>query len=121
MDKKNLAELKKKLEEDKRSVEKQLSSFAKKDPKIAGDWDTKYPNFDGGVGGQKLEEEADEVEEYITLRPIENSLELKLQAINTALDKIKKGTYGKCEKCKKDIPLERLEVYPEAKTCLKCK
>jgi len=113
--------LKEKLKKDKESIEKQLSSFAKKDDKPSGDWETKFPHYNGGSGGQLLEEGADEVEEYITLLPIEASLELKLQAVNSALKKIKKGKYGKCEKCKKDIPLERLKAYPEAKTCLKCK
>jgi DnaK suppressor protein len=121
MDKKILKELKEKLEKERESLEKELSSFAKKDDKPAGDWETKYPDFDGGVGSQRLDEAADEVEEYLNLRQIEASLELKLQAIDLALEKIKKGRYGKCEKCKKDIPLERLKVFPEAKTCLKCK
>lgn len=121
MDRKNLKELKEKLEKGKGNLEKDLSSFAKKDEKPAGDWDTKYPHFNGGAGGQRLEEAADEVEEYISLLPIEASLELKLEAVNSALNKIKKNKYGKCEKCKKDIPLERLKAYPAAKTCLKCR
>ena len=42
--------------------------------------------------------------------------------VNTVmpLEKIKKGKYGICEKCGKEIPLERLEVSPEARFCLKC-
>ena|SRR4030042_876953 len=121
MDKKIIQGLKERLERDKENVEKELSSFAKKDDKLTGDWDTKYPHFGGGAGGERLEQAADMVEEYVTLLPIEASLELKLQAINSALEKIKNGNYGKCEKCKKAISLERLEAYPEAKTCQKCK
>lgn len=121
MNKKIIQKLKIKLEKEKENLEKELQGFAKKDLKLRGDWETKYPQFNGGVGSQKLEEAADEVEEYLTLLPIEAKLELKLQAINLALEKIKKGGYGKCEKCKKEIPIERLKVYPEAKACLKCK
>ena len=121
MNKKTSQELKENLEKEKENLEKELSSFAKKDDKRAGDWDTKYPHFNGGSGGERLEQAADAVEEYVTLLPIEASLELKLQAINSALEKIKKGNYGKCEKCKKPISLERLGAYPEAKTCQKCK
>ena len=121
MDKKIIQGLKERLERDKENVEKELSSFAKKDDKLTGDWDTKSPHFGGGAGGERLEQAADMVEEYVTLLPIEASLELKLQAINSALEKIKNGNYGKCEKCKKAISLERLEAYPEAKTCQKCK
>ena len=121
MNKKIIEELKEKLEKGKENIEKELSSFAKKDDKPVGDWNTKYPHFNGGAGGERLEQAADAVEEYITLLPIEASLELKLQAINSALKKIKRGNYGKCEKCKKNIDLERLKAYPEAQTCQKCK
>lgn len=40
--------------------------------------------------------------------------------IEEALKKVENGTYGKCEKCGKDISLERLKVLPFAKLCIKC-
>ena len=120
MRKEILKELKDRLEKEKENLEEELKSFAKKDSKLAGNWDTKYPKFGGGVGSQRLEQAADEVEEYLNLLPIEANLELRLQSINSALEKIKKEKYGKCEKCKKSISLERLKSYPEAKFCLKC-
>lgn len=115
-----LKELKVKLEKEKENLEKELKSFAAKDPKLKSDWDTKYPQFDGGVGSQRLEEAADEVEEYLNLLPIEANLELRLKSINLALEKIQKGKYGKCEKCGKSIFLERLRANPEAKFCMQC-
>jgi DnaK suppressor protein len=121
MDEKFLKTAEQKLEKEKEVLEGELKQFAKQNSKLKGDWSTKFPHFNGGVGSQRLEEAADEVEEYLTLLPIESRLELKLQAVNLALEKINKGEYGKCEKCKKDIPLERLEVYPAASTCLECK
>jgi DnaK suppressor protein len=121
MKKEIIQNLKKRLEKDKENIEEELQNFAKKDLKIKGNWKTKFPHFDGGVGSQRMEEAADEVEEYITLLPIESRLELKLKEINSALERVKKGKYGKCEKCKKDIPLARLKAYPEARACLKCK
>jgi len=48
-------------------------------------------------------------------------LELKLKNVDLALEKIKKGKYGICEKCGKEIEEKRLEVYPEARLCQKCK
>lgn len=113
--------LKKKLEKEKKEVEKQLSSFAKKDKKLKGDWDSKYPKFNGGAGGEMLEDEAKEVEEYSTRLPLEHSLELRLRDINLALKKIEEGNYGICEKCDKKISKERLKAYPAARTCIKCK
>lgn len=44
----------------------------------------------------------------------------KLKDIQHALEKFEMGTYGKCEKCKKEISLDRLEAKPEAKLCLEC-
>lgn len=121
MNKKILKELKEKLEKEKFSMEEQLKTFATKDERLEGDWDAKYPHFNGGTGGGRLEEAADEVEEYETRLPIEFSLETKLRDINLALEKIKKGRYGKCEKCGKEIPQERLLISPEARFCLGCK
>lgn len=115
MNKRLLKELEEKLEKGKKVLEEQLRTFAKEDPNLKGDWDTKFPDFDGG-----LEEAADEVEEYNTLLPIEFNLETRLRDINLALKKIKKKGYGKCEKCGKKIGEKRLEVYPEARLCMKC-
>ncbi len=113
--------IKDRLETEGKAIEKELQRFAVKDEKLKGDWDTKFPKFNGGSGGQLLEDEAEEVEEYVTKLPIEHSLETRLKDINLALEKIKKGNYGKCEKCGENIPKERLEVCPEARTCTKCK
>lgn len=120
MTKKLLLELKEKLEEQKASIEAELGKFAKKDENLKGDWDTKFPKADGGIGGQVLEDAADQVEEYVNLLPVEHNMELRLQSINLALENIKKGFYGKCEKCGKNISEERLKILPEARECGKC-
>ncbi len=122
MNKKLLQKLKRKLEQEKEVLRKELRSFAKEDKKLKGDWDTRFPKWDGGeVGSAALEKAADEVEEYSTLLPIEYNLELKLKNIDLALEKIKKGAYGMCEKCGRKIDEKRLKIYPEARICLKCK
>jgi len=121
VDKKLIQELKENLEKQKVATEQQLKSFAKKDEKLKGDWDTRFPHFDGGESGSAaLEKAADEVEEYSTLLPLEHNLETSLKDINLALEKIRNGKYGICEKCGKEIPEERLRVHPEARFCLKC-
>ena len=121
MNKKLVQKLKAKLEREKAKVEEQLKSFAKEDKKLKGDWDTIFPRWNGEAGGAGLEKAADEVEEYSTLLPIEYNLELKLKNIDLALEKIKKGRYGICEKCGQEIDEKRLKIYPEARFCLKCK
>ncbi len=121
MDNKLIDELKKRLEKQKTATEQQLKSFAKKDEKVKGDWDTRFPKFDGGESGSAaLEKAADEVTEYGNLLPIEHNLETSLKDIDLALEKIRNGKYGICEKCGKEIPEERLKVHPEARFCLKC-
>ncbi len=112
-----LKELKQKLEQSKEALEKELQGFAKRDGKLKGDWQSRFPEFNGG----SLEEAADEVEEYEARLPIEHNLELRLRDIDLALEKIKQGNYGKCESCGNKIPEERLKVFPEARLCLECK
>lgn len=116
-----IQELKTCLEKAKSAMENELKKIAKKDEKLPGDWDTRFPQFsDNETGSGALEKAADEVEEYENLLPVEQSLELRLRDIDLALEKIQKGQYGKCETCGKDIPEERLRVYPEARFCLGC-
>lgn len=38
-----------------------------------------------------------------------------------ALARLDEGTYGKCETCGQQIPIERLEALPTARLCLSCK
>ncbi len=42
----------------------------------------------------------------------------ELQNIEQALEKMKAGTYGKCDACNKNIPLARLEALPYASYCI---
>jgi len=116
MEKKLLDEFKTILESKKESITKELKTFAKKDDHPKGDWETIYPNRENG----SMEEEADEVQEYDNMLPVEYSLELKLKDINLALEKIEKGEYGSCENCGKQIEEERLRVAPEARLCMIC-
>lgn len=109
---------KQKLEEKKKEIENELKSFAKKDPDIKGNWETKFPDF--GIKTADLSQETDQIEEYEANLPIEYTLEIELKKNKKALKKIEKGTYGICEKCGKKIAKKRLEVYPEAETCTSC-
>ena len=116
MDKKLIDELKEKLETERASLKKELESFATEDKNLKDNWGTRYPNREDG----DKDDEADEVQEYDNKLSLEYSLELKLKDVNNALEKIKNGTYGVCEKCGKKITEERLLACPEAKTCLNC-
>lgn len=117
MNKETLRQLKEKLEENKNKIEKELETIAQKDPKLKGDYDTRFPDFGAP---QSPDESALEVAAYESTLPVEYALEIKLQNINKALEKIKKGNYGICEKCGKPIEEKRLLAMPEAETCSQC-
>jgi RNA polymerase-binding transcription factor DksA len=114
-----IAQRKADLEKKKIELEEQLKSFANKTSE--DNWQTNYPQLT-----DTPEDKVDEVEEYENLLPVEHSLEESLRDVNIALEKIEKGTYGKCENCGNpdcecEISEERLTVLPEAKTCNTCK
>jgi DnaK suppressor protein len=115
-----LVEQEEKLKDAKQKLEAQLSNLAKESPEAKGEWEPKMPIFNSGSTGN-LEEEADEVEEFSTNLALSQNLEEDLENINIALEKIKKGKYGFCEKCGKQMPEERLKVYPQARYCTQCK
>ena len=43
-----------------------------------------------------------------------------LGEINYAIERVRAGTYGKCERCKKQIPKPRLNAIPYARYCVSC-
>jgi|SRR6056297_1150469 len=108
--------LKEKLEKEEKDIEKTLSKFARENPNLEGDWETKYPN----LGLNDIDTEADEVEEFSNLLPVEYALELKLKDIKKALKRMEEGDYGICEDCNEEIEEERLRASPEAQKCIKC-
>lgn len=120
MAKQTLDQIEKKLKEEKIAVETELNKIAVPNKNVPGDWQSKFPYGSGDAGTSSLERQADEVEEYTNRLSLERNLETKLAAINAALAKIKNGNYGKCEKCGKQIPMARLEIFPEAPFCVDC-
>jgi RNA polymerase-binding protein DksA len=51
---------------------------------------------------------------------LERTLQQSLQAVNDALAKVDRGTYGICEECGQPIDERRLEALPEATHCITC-
>jgi DnaK suppressor protein len=43
-----------------------------------------------------------------------------LADIEAALGRMDRGTYGQCQGCHTDIPLEQLQVLPMVKRCMRC-
>ncbi|HEX3015006.1 MAG TPA: TraR/DksA C4-type zinc finger protein [Desulfobacteria bacterium] len=70
-------------------------------------------NHPGDVGTEVFERSKD-----IGLR--ENAL-IQIDKIKEAKQKMAEGTYGLCERCGKEIPLERLQAVPQTTLCVNCK
>ncbi len=49
-----------------------------------------------------------------------DGLKQRLDDVQAAIHRVEAGTYGKCERCGKDIAPERLEAVPAARLCIKC-
>jgi len=45
----------------------------------------------------------------------------RLEDLKMAMELLKKGRYGVCMRCNKDIPQARLKLVPEARYCIECK
>lgn len=101
-----------KLESEKVKLETELSKIA--DPTgVPGEYETRFEDL-----GREDGDSETETEQYVDNIAVESTLEDKLHDVTDALEKIKAGAYGKCEKCGADISIERLSVYPSARICM---
>ena len=106
--------------------EKDLQNFKEQLEKDAGELEarlkelSKSPDFGNDVETD-FSEEADEAEEFAANLGEADTFKTRLQAVETALDKMAKGEYGKCETCGMDIELEVFKAAPESKLCKTCK
>ncbi len=64
-----------------------------------------------------FEEEGEEAEAMSNQIGIANNLKTRLTEIDAALEKIRTGEYGLCEKCGKGIEREILDIDPESRLC----
>lgn len=69
-------------------------------------------NHPADIGTEVYERERDAA--------VRDRLKGKIQAIDSALERWKKGEYGVCEHCGGKIPTERLEALPYTTVCLDC-
>jgi len=61
----------------------------------------------------------DAFEQENTLNLLQNE-EQVLADIAAALERLEKGTFGRCEECGGEIPEARLRVLPYARFCVEC-
>jgi RNA polymerase-binding protein DksA len=98
------------------SLREELAMYGKQDV-TTGEWS-------GSSADETTMEEADptdaadQIEELLTNVPLVADLQKRAHEVDDALDRMEKGTYGTCEVSGEEIPLERLEANPAAKTCI---
>lgn len=62
----------------------------------------------------------DSFEQDVSLGLMENEHD-EIKEIQEAFERIKDGSFGLCENCRKKIPKERLRAIPYARLCVACK
>ncbi len=116
LDNEILEKIKKELFQRKRELEKDLSSITRNDVHEHDEHRAKFPEY-----GAKADENAQEISEYSTNLATEKILESTLRDIDSALERIEKGTYGTCKYCGGEIGEKRLMARPVASACIECK
>jgi RNA polymerase-binding transcription factor DksA len=106
--------LKKRLEAEKAKLELEMGDLGRKNPAVPNDWES--VSSESGIESD-LADQADIVMNREGNAAILADLEARYDTVISALDRIEKGTYGKCEVCNKRITGERLEADPSATTC----
>lgn len=66
-------------------------------------------------------ENAQEIEEFSEQIGIKSKFDEGLSEVKLAMKKLKKGTYGICEKCNKKIDPNRMLANKSASYCIECK
>lgn len=102
---------KEKLEREKSKILKQVAALKKDDP---------FADPDHASDNAAVDTDVREQVGHETIEAEIKDLQKRLLAIDVALKKIVKKTYGICEKCDKEILLARLKLIPEAQYCIEC-
>ena len=103
------------LEAEEKQLRDQLNKIANKNPAVKGDYQIRVPNY-----GDEDDENTQEVVDLDRNLALEREFEDKLREIEKTKEKIKNGTYGKCENCSVEINESRLKVRPASTLCVKC-
>ncbi len=104
------------LENEKKTLEKDLASIGRKTDSSGVTWDSASAEDEGTTDRDDV---ASAIESFDNNESAILVLETQLHEVNHALDKIEKGVYGICEVSGESIELDRLEANPSARTSKK--
>lgn len=102
-----IAEMRKKLVEERKQLEKELEAIAHKQQ---GEYKATFPDY-----GRQDEDNAAELSDFQSLAGTEVTIKQRLENVQAALHHIEHGTYGLTEEGEL-IPEERLRANPAAIT-----
>jgi RNA polymerase-binding transcription factor len=112
MNKKDLQRYKKLIEDERRRVVERVDMKEIQGMAASQSGNQSYSNHMADIGSDAIEQEqaflhASQGTDY-------------LMALEDALRRIDKGTYGVCEECDEKIPPRRLDAFLAARLCVKC-
>ena len=115
--KKELNDLRKRLQEEQQELERQLaeiedSSFGGAQSEMTGDLASFDEEF-ADAGTATFERERD--------LSLSNNIKDLMEKIGRALERIDEGTYGLCERCGRPIEKARIKALPYATLCIRDK
>lgn len=102
------------LAAEKDQLEEELGSRGRK--AAGNDWQGSSSELKTSSADQT--EIADQIEELATNVPLVEELERRYREVNEALERLDGDKFGICEVCGTEIPKDRLEANPAAKTCI---
>lgn len=100
----------------KKKLENDLGAFTVKNPHVPGDTNAIFPKY-----GTEPEDNAHEVEDFITNKSLEEVLEKQVRDIDSALKRMEDGTYGICKFTGKPIGEKRLRARPTSNSTVEAK
>lgn len=104
-------EQKEKLQKEKQKSLDQVVELKKDDP---------FADPDHASDNAAVDTDVREQVGHDTIEAQIKDLEKRVVDIDSALKRISKNQYGKCDRCGKAIPQARLKLIPEAAFCIDC-
>jgi DnaK suppressor protein len=106
---------------DTEKIAKYKSALEKERGEVLQELKKEQAPEDFGSDIDHYDEEANEAEEFSNKMAASQDLKERLNAIDSALEKIRVGKYGLCENCGKNIEEKILAIDPESRLCKSCK
>src|SRR3989344_6718556 len=105
---------KEKLEKELQTIEGELKNLGRLDTSgKKNNWEAVEPESE--IDSADEGDVADVIGSYENTNSVVENLEVQLKEVKSALEKIKNGTYGKCEVSGEPIEADRLEANPAAR------